>query len=150
MAISSQHKGKQGELFVFGELMRRGAELYTPVVDIGIDALVLGQDGAYKELQVKATQAADQDRYFNFYWEPKSNRFFICVSLKDDPPSVWVLPWDVFNKYAQPFKISTWVRWHLPLLQKVRGDPSGKTREELLEPYCATKHSAAWRPLLPP
>ena len=100
MAISSQHKGKRAELIVFGELLRKGAELYTPVVDIGVDALVRGQDGTYIELQVKATEAEEQDRYFNFAWEPRQGRFFICVSLKDEPPSVWVIPWDVFDKVS--------------------------------------------------
>ena len=148
MAISTQHKGKQGELFVFSELLRRGAQLYTPVVDIGVDALVRGHDGKYKELQVKATQAADQDRYFNFKWEPKQDRFFICVSLRDEPYSVWVIPWHAFKEHAQRSKTTD--NWHLPLPQKVRGDPSGKTREELLDRYRASKHSEAWRPLLPP
>ena len=148
MAVSSQHKGKQGELFVFGELLRRGAHLYTPVVDIGVDAVVFGESGTYVELQVKATEATDQDRYFNFGWEPKPNRFFICVSLKDNPYSVWVIPWHVFSKYAQRPK--TRDNWHLPLPQKIRGDLSGKTREELLEPYCASKDESAWHPLLPP
>ena len=148
MAISSQHKGKQGELFVFGELLRRNAELYTPLVDIGIDAVVRGQNGTYIELQVKATEAPDQDRYFNFEWKPEPNRFFVCVSLKDRPYSVWVIPWYVFKKYAQRSK--TGDNWRLPLRDKIRGDPSGKTREALLEPYCGSKHEDAWRPLLPP
>ena len=150
MTVLSQHKGKHGELFVFGELLQRGAELYTPLVDVGVDAVVRGQDGTYVELQVKATQAQDQDRYFNFYWDPQPGRFFICVSLKDTSPSVWVLPWDVFNRHAQKQKVGAWNRWHLPLPQKVRGNPSGKTREVLLEAYCASRHTNAWRPLLPP
>jgi hypothetical protein len=148
MAISSQHKGKRGELFVFSELLRNGAVLYTPVVDTGVDAVVFGANGTYIELQVKATQAPDQDRYFNFddWWDPQPGRVFICVSLKDDPPSVWVLPWNVFKKYA----LLSGGNWRLPLPQKMQADPSGKTREELLEPYCASKHPDAWRPLLPP
>ena len=150
MAISTRHKGTGGELLVFSELLRRGAELYTPLVDIGVDAVVRGPKGTYIELQVKATEEPEQDRYFNFYWEPKPNRFFIGVSLKDNPYSVWVIPARVFKKYAQRQKMAAEDRWYLPLPQKIRGDPSGKTREELLEPYCATKQEAAWRPLLPP
>ncbi len=146
MTISSQHKGKRAELIVFGELLRRGAELYTPLVDIGVDAVVHGQSGTYVELQVKTTEAPEQDRYFNFEWEPKENRFFICVSLKDNPPSVWVLPWNEFEKYA----LESGGNWRLSLPEKPRGDPSGKTREGLLEKYCASMHDGAWRPLLPP
>ena len=146
MTISTQHRGKRGELIVFGELLRKGAELYTPLVDIGVDAVVRGQKGDYLELQVKATEAEDQDRYFNFSWEPQQGRFFICVSLKDEPPSVWVLPWDVFKDYA----LKAGDNWRLSLLESPRTDPSGKTREELLDAYCATKHQDAWGPLLPP
>jgi hypothetical protein len=146
MTISSQHKGKLGELFVFGELLRRGAELYTPVVDTGIDAVVRGQRGAYKEIQVKSTEANEQDRYFNFELEPTRNRFFVCVSLKDHPYSVWVIPGSVFKKYA----LKSGGKWRLSLPEKIRGGPSGKTREQLLDRYCASKHQGAWRPLLPP
>ena len=101
MPKSSQYKGKRGELTVFAELLKREAELYTPLVDIGVDAVVRGSGGTYKELQVKTTEANEQDRYFNFGdWDPKPNRFFICVSLKDNPPSIWVIPWYEFRKYA--------------------------------------------------
>lgn len=144
MTISTQHKGKRGELFVFGELLRPGAELYTPLVDIGVDGVVRGQGGAYVELQVKATEATNQDRYFNFNWEPQPGRFFICVSLKDDPPSVWVLPWDVFEAYA----LKSGDNWRLPLPEKRRGD--SKPREDELEAYRASVHGDAWRVLLPP
>ena len=144
MAVSSQHKGKRGELFVFGELLHRGAELYTPVVDIGVDALVRGQNGTYLELQVKTTEAPEQDRYFNFEWEPKRNRFFICVSLKDNPPSVWALPWDVFKDYA----LKSGDNWRLPLPETRRGD--NVSREKKLKAYRATEREDAWRPLLPP
>ena len=144
MTISTQHKGKRGELIVFGELLRRGAELYTPLVDIGVDAVVRGQNGKYVELQVKATEAPNQDRYFNFNWDPQQDRFFICVSLKDDPPSVWVLPWNVFEDYA----LRSGDNWRLPLLEKRRGD--SKPREDELEAYRANEHEDAWRPLLPP
>ena len=144
MTISTQHKGKRGELIVFGELMRRDAELYTPLVDIGVDAVVRGQSGTYMELQVKATEAPDQDRYFNFNWEPQPGRFFICVSLKDDPPSVWVLPWDVFKEFA----LKAGEIWRLPLPEK-RGRDC-KSREEMLEAYKDSEHRNVWRPLLPP
>ena len=146
MDISSQYKGKQGELLVFGELLKRGAQLYTPVVDIGVDAVVRGEDGAYIELQVKATEAPVQDRYFNFEWDPRPDRFFICVSLKDNPPSVWVIPGCVFKDYA----LKSGDNWRLSLPEKIRGDLSGMTREELLDQYCASKNPDAWCSLLPP
>ena len=144
MTISTQYKGKRGELIVFGELLRKSAELYTPLVDIGVDAVVRGQNGKYLELQVKATEAPDQDRYFNFNWEPRPDRFFVCVSLRDQPPSIWVLPSDVFEAYA----LKSGDNWRLPLHEKRRGD--SKPREDELGAYCASKCKDAWRPLLPP
>ena len=36
------------------------------------------------------------------------------------------------------------------MLEKMRRGPSGKTRQELLDAYLASKNEDAWRPLLPP
>lgn len=65
MEISTQQKGKRAELFVFGELIRRDFDLYLPVIDVGIDAIIRLGTGTYRELQVKSTQAENQAGYFN-------------------------------------------------------------------------------------
>ena len=56
MAITSQQKGKLAEFLVFGKLIEEGADLYLPVIDTGIDAVVRQKDGTYKEIQVKSTK----------------------------------------------------------------------------------------------
>ncbi len=62
---TSQQKGKQAEFLVFGELIRRGADLYLPIVDIGIDAIIKKKDGTYLQIQVKSTEADEQAGCFN-------------------------------------------------------------------------------------
>lgn len=146
MDVSPQHKGKRGELLVFAELMRKGAEVYVPLVDMGIDAIVRRQDGDYLEVHIKARAVDEEDLYFSFEWEPRPNRVFICVSLKGESPTVWVLPCQAFKKYAREDKRG----WHLSPSETIRGDRSGKTRAELLEEYCVSKNPDAWKPLLPP
>ena len=126
MTISSQHRGKRGELIVFGELLRQGAELYTPL------SMSASTRGPWAKWNVRGTagevdsrgcqkphlvgkhlrwdgvgavrrhgparlasvilRAVEQWRHqtrtsTNFDWEPRLDRFFICVSLRDDPPS---------------------------------------------------------------
>ena len=54
------------------------------------------------------------------------------MSLRDDPPSVWVLPSEVFEAYA----LKSGDNWRLPLPETRRGD--SKTREEEFDEYCAT------------
>ena len=45
--------GKIGELYVFNELLKRGAAVYVPLVDEGVDALVQTSAGGVVELQIK-------------------------------------------------------------------------------------------------
>ena len=44
---SNLGKGKYAEHLVFAELVRRGAEVYTPIVDTGIDAVITKGGGDY-------------------------------------------------------------------------------------------------------
>ena len=56
MSIEDLRKGKSAEYFVFSELIKGGADVYLPAVDIGIDAIVRREDGTYLEIQVKSTK----------------------------------------------------------------------------------------------
>lgn len=47
MEIGSTQKGKLGEYYVFWELIKRDFELYIPVIDIEIDAVMRLEDGTY-------------------------------------------------------------------------------------------------------
>ena len=154
METSSRHKGKRGEYYVFGELLRRGLDPYTPVVDIGIDAIIRDKDGsAYVELQVKSTETENMAGYFNVNnLEPGPNLFIICVDMSEaklseyGQPEIWVLPSSVFAQHATMQAVEDKTRYQLPLPAKDRRY-GNKTRAESLEEYCATRHEEAWRQL---
>jgi hypothetical protein len=100
---TSQQKGKQGEFLVFGELIKRGADLYLPVIDIGIDAIVRQNDGSYLQVQVKSTEAKEQAGWFNVWdideYEGKG-LYIVCVDMSVEPPDIWILPSEIFIRYA--------------------------------------------------
>ena len=104
---TSQQKGKQAEFLVFGELIRRGADLYLPVIDKGIDAIIRKEDGSYLQIQVKSTEASEQAGWFNV-WDLElykgRNLFIVCVEMSKEPPEIWVLPSEVFMEYANVSK----------------------------------------------
>lgn len=105
---TSQTKGKSAEFLVFSELIKRGADLYLPVIDTGIDGIIRREDGTYLEIQVKSTEEDDQAGYFNVYDinHHSEDRFFIiCVdmnegkSIKKGKPNIWIIPASDFKKY---------------------------------------------------
>jgi len=145
MKITSQQKGKLGELWVFGKLLDAGANVYCPLVDVeGIDAIVRRRDGKLVEIQVKSTRAEEQAGYFNAYLEPRENLFMVCVDLSpldrtpSQSPEVWVFPSEVFAdpEYSTQSKTGEW-RLALASRSKRHGN---KARKELLKEY-----REAWR-----
>ena len=149
MGVSTQQKGKRGEFFVFGELIKRGFDLYLPAVDVGIDAVLRSKNGKYIEVQVKSTEAKEQAGYFNIYdLEPLANLFIICIDMSEGKqeeygqPEVWILPSKVFSEYAYKYQLKTGTRYHLPLPAKERH--GNKPRCEILKKYCANTHETAW------
>ena len=108
MSIEDLRKGKSAEFYVFSELIRRSADLYLPVIDTGIDAILRKKDGTYLEIQVKSTEKEDQAGYFNVYdinEHPEHKFFVVCVdfneekSIKEGKPNIWVLPAKDFKEY---------------------------------------------------
>lgn len=153
MEISTQQKGKQGEFVVFGELIKRGFDLYLPVIDTGIDAIVRLEDGSCREIQVKSTQAENQAGYFNVYGlEPRNSLFIVCVDMSKEKqkkwgqPEIWILPSKVFSEYATVTKLKSYTRHllSLPARDKIHGN---RRRDEILERYCANNNDAAWESL---
>lgn len=153
MEISPQQKGKRGEFFVFGELIKRGFDLYLPVIDVGIDAILRLKSGKYIEMQVKSTEAREQAGYFNVYdLKPRPNLFIICVDMSEEKqkewgqPEVWILPSKVFSEYASKYPLKTGTRYllSLPARDKRHGN---KLRREILKEYCANTDGAAWNRL---
>ena len=103
----STQKGKYAEFLIFGELIKGGANLYLPVIDKGIDAIILKQDGTYLQIQVKSTEAPEQAGWFNVeeleLYKGK-DLFIVCVEMSKEPPEIWVLPSEVFMEYANVSK----------------------------------------------
>ncbi len=96
--------GERGELYVFGELLRRGMVPYVPLVDQGLDALVRTPAGRVIELQIKAAGSAG-GKYPRWFAmppiEPRKNFFIVGVEFIDgEPEDVWIFPSTVFDKYA--------------------------------------------------
>ena len=150
MKATTEQKGKGAEFLVFGESLRRGAELYLPVVDIGIDAISRLKTETYLEIQVKSTEAENQAGYFNIYdLEPKPNLLIVCVDMSErkmeqwSKPEVWILPSKEFAKYATGTK----EHYRLPLPEK-DARHGNIPREQILEQYCANKHDEAWNALI--
>ncbi len=103
MERTSQQKGKLAEFLVFGKLIERGADLYLPVVDTGIDAIVGRKDGTYLDIQVKSTE----EGWSLAAWVPDNlqllrRRFIVWVDMSKskENPEIWVFPGEVFKNYS--------------------------------------------------
>ena len=125
---------------VFGELIKRGADLYLPVIDTGIDAIVRRKDGVYLEIQVKSTEEDEQAGYFNVYdldKHPEKTFFVICVDMNDKnskvegKPNIWILSANDFKEYMVS-------GCRLPIYERSRNH-ANKRRDELLQ-----KNFEAW------
>ena len=102
--VNKQIAGERGELYVFGELLKRGMVPYVPLVDEGLDALMRTPAGRVIELQIKAAGSAGgkYPRWFGVAGvEARKNFFIVGVEFTDgEPGDVWVFPSMVFDKYA--------------------------------------------------
>ena len=101
---NKQIAGARGEVFVFGELLKRGTVSYLPLVDEGFDALVRSHEGHVIEVQITSAGSAG-GKYHRWFqmpkFEPRKKFFILGVEfIEDEPRDVWVLPSMVFDKYA--------------------------------------------------
>jgi hypothetical protein len=129
-------KGKQAELYVFGELLRRGIVLYVPIVDMeGVDAVIRSARG-YLELQVKSSATPKNPRWFQAErLRARGNYFIICVNLTTVPPETWVIPSGEFDRYATRSTDNKGRTTHdLDLDTAPRQEP-GRKRWEILAAY---------------
>jgi len=123
MAKATQTTGKEGELKVIGELLRKGFDVYLPAVDIGgIDCIIKTSTG-YKEIQIKTREKANRLLFDVKEFIPHDNFFIICYNLKE-PDVFWVIPSKVFKENAQYLKKSRKFRLIL-------GDEDSKMRRRL-------------------
>ena len=102
--VTKQAAVEIGELYVFGELLKRGATPYVPLVDEGVDAVVRTKTGRLVEVQIKSagSAGAKDPRWFQISRiTPKKNFFIIGVEFSDkEPVNAWIFPSSVFDKYA--------------------------------------------------
>jgi len=142
MEITSQQTGKRAEFLVFGELVRRGADLYLPVIDTGIDAIVRQKDGTYKEIQVKSTEKGWS---FHVWFSDKCEEerlksfFVVCVDMSKQPPETWIFPSKTFKEYATEVRrLEGYTHYRLDLSAKSKRHEN-RLRSEILQEY-----SEAW------
>ena len=123
MVKPTQTTGKEGELRVIGELLKKGLLVYTPLVDIvGIDCIIK-TDVGYREIQVKTREFSKTLLFDVREFVPSENFFVICYNIKE-PEVFWVLPSKVFLQNA----------YHLKKFGKFRltlGDEDSKMRQKL-------------------
>lgn len=124
--------GKQGELFVFGELLQRGIVPYVPLVDLeGIDAIIRLDGGCYREIQIKKLEKQKDVRWFQVRNLRASEHLFILCVERDN--TVWVLPSLIFEKYATKSRTSSGMIYDLNL--EGRFQRHGRPRKDLLARY---------------
>ncbi len=122
MKKSTQATGKQGELKVIGELLRKGFDIYLPLVDIGIDCIIkTGID--YREIQIKTREFAKKVLFDVKEFKPRNNFFIICYYIKE-PDTFWIIPSNIFKNNA--IFIKKYKRFRLVL-----GEEDSKMRRKL-------------------
>jgi hypothetical protein len=104
--MSTTQQGKQAELLVFSELLRRETDVYIPLVDQGVDAIILKKDRTTLKIQVKSTKKKFSEKCFDVKnLNPLEKDFFIiCVFLPESKSKkaheYWIIRADEFCKYA--------------------------------------------------
>ncbi len=101
--LESGVKGKRGELIVIGELLRHGFEVFTPVVDSGIDCLVKAGEGNYKEIQIKYREMQPIFNVRNL--RPRDGFFIICYLKGQYEDHMWVIPSKTFFEKGRPVQV---------------------------------------------
>jgi len=137
MERTSQQKGKLAELLVFRELVSRGADIYLPVIDVGIDAIIRREDGTHLDIQVKMTE----EGWSPTVWVPDDPQLlqgrviiWVDMSKSQDNPEVWIFPSDIFVEYST--KIGEWQNsTHRRLILKAKRRGDDQPRRELLKKY---------------
>jgi hypothetical protein len=98
-------KGKRGELIVIGELLRRGFQVYLPVVDSGIDCVVNIGGGNYREVQIKYRE--NTPIFSARAFKPRDNFFFVCWLSDRDRNDFWAIPSRVFDELGKHISVKS-------------------------------------------
>ena len=125
MSKATQTTGKEGELKVIGELLRRGFVVYLPLVDIGGVDCVIKTDVGYMEIQIKTRESAQIILFQVREYSPRDNFFIICYNLKE-PSVFWVIPSKIFKNESRTVKTKRGRAFRLVL-----GDENSRMRRNL-------------------
>lgn len=106
--MSTSRVGKLGEQLVIAELLKRGLDVYLPIVDIhGIDAIIRTDQGKYLDIQIKTRKKITRNLELIDVRKLKArkNLFIIAYFLRDRKQgTIWVFPSKVFKENAYYFK----------------------------------------------
>jgi hypothetical protein len=93
---------KRAALWVFDQLLREGVIVYTPLLNIeGVDAVVRGEDGRFKDLVIRASGNEHYPLWFSVNRvEPRDNLFVVCVAWQVTPVQCWIFPSGEFVRNA--------------------------------------------------
>lgn len=81
MSKATQATGKEGELRVIGELLRRGFDIYLPLVDIGGVDCIIKTDVDYKEIQIKTREKFSYKLLFDVKnFVPRDNSLLSAIT----------------------------------------------------------------------
>jgi hypothetical protein len=123
-------------LGVLEQLLREGIVAYTPVASgEGVDAAVRLEDGAYRDLVVRASP--DEHRPLWFQVEdltPRDNLVVLCYAWQVSPPQLWVFPSRDYARYAESAGAVLTLD-----LEAIAPDGSGRLKQTL------SRYRNAWR-----
>lgn len=80
--LESSVKGAIGENIVIGEFLRRGFDVYRPIVDRGIDCIIRTVDGKFFEIQTKTRHTTERGKYWFQVRHLKVRPNFLFCAIK--------------------------------------------------------------------
>ena len=112
--------GKIGENVVIGEFLKRGLEVYLPVVDRGIDCVIRGRSGKFYKVQIKtrATKRRGGNYFYVRNFQPRTYPFIILHMVPTE--ETYILPSEVFEKHSREAYARRGTRRRLVLTNKKR------------------------------
>jgi len=109
---TTQCKGKEAEHLFFSMLLKKGFDVYTPLVDDNrIDALVRLGANKYVEIQIKSREAdvkSPRGLADIKYTKGKSNYWFAIHTKHNNEPIWWLLSAKDFEKHATGGENDVW------------------------------------------
>lgn len=120
--------GKRQEYSVIAELLKRGFDVYTTLVDDqGIDCVIRLNDKRYLDIQIKARskEAKEWNGFASFNLYCRDNFYYIFYTEKNN--SFWVMPSKCVNKLGCENKSGKNVgKWNLILPKTESGKRASK------------------------